>query len=117
MRMRMRMRCFLVLVVTSLFTFGPGATRGQQAASDQGRRILRRVNPLYPEIAKKMGLSGTVKLLAVVEPDGTVKNVEPVGGGPVLIQAAKDAIVKWKYAPAAAESKEEVTIRFDPLGQ
>jgi len=110
----MRMRCFLVLVVICLCTFGPGAAQSQQGTSDLGRKVLRKVTPMYPAIAKRMGLAGTVKVLAVVEPDGTVKNVEPVGGGPVLIQAAKDAILKWKYAPAPAESKEEITIHFEP---
>jgi len=53
----------------------------------------------------------------VVAPDGTVKTVEPVGGSPVLIEASKQAILKWKYAPASAESREEVTLHFDPQGQ
>ena len=35
-----------------------------------------------------------------------MKNVEPVGGSPVLLQAAEDAVYKWKFAAAAAESKE-----------
>lgn len=53
-----------------------------------------------------MNIAGTVKLLAVVAPDGTVKAFEPVGGSPLLVQASEDAIKRWKFAPAAAESKE-----------
>jgi len=61
-----------------------------------------------------MGMNGTVKLFAVVAPDGKVKSVEPVGGSPVLIQAAQEAILQWKFAPAAAESKELIELHFSP---
>ena len=70
--------------------------------------------PTYPDIAKRMNLAGTVKVLATVAPDGTVRSVQPVGGSPVLIQAAEDAVNKWKFAPASAESKEVIELRFDP---
>ena len=60
-----------------------------------------------------MNLAGTVKVLAIVAPDGTVKSVQPMGGSPVLIQAAQDAVYKWKFAPASAESKEPLELRFD----
>lgn len=73
--------------------------------------------PIYPDIAKKMNLSGTVKVQATIAPDGTVKNVQPVGGSPVLIQAAQDAVYKWKFAAATAESKELIELRFDPQQQ
>ena len=109
----MRMRCFMVFVVIGLGTFGSGTAQGQQA-SPEGRKVVRRVMPTYPEIAKRMGLTGTVKVVAIVAPDGSVKNVEPVGGGPVLIQASKDAILKWKFSAAPAESREEVVLHFDP---
>ncbi len=39
--------------------------------------MIQRVEPLYPEMAKKVNLVGTVKMLAVVAPDGNVKKVEP----------------------------------------
>lgn len=61
-----------------------------------------------------MNLSGTVKVFAVVAPDGKVKSVEPVGGSPLLIQAAQDAIMQWKFAPAGAESKELIELHFNP---
>jgi len=60
-----------------------------------------------------MNLTGTVKVLATVSADGTVKDVQPVGGSPVLIQAAEEAVRKWKFAPATAESKELLELRFE----
>jgi outer membrane biosynthesis protein TonB len=60
-----------------------------------------------------MNLGGTVKVIAVVAADGEVKNVEPVGGSPLLIKAAQDAVSKWKFAPGP-ESREPVEFHFSP---
>ena len=60
-----------------------------------------------------MRLGGTVRVIAVVAADGNVKSVEPVGGSPVLIKAAEDAVAKWKFAPGA-ESRESVELHFTP---
>jgi protein TonB len=85
-----------------------------QQSSNEVRKLVRKVDPVYPPMARKINLSGTVKVFAVVATDGTVKNVEPVGGSPVLVQAAQEAIRQWKYVPAASESKELVEIHFHP---
>ena len=61
-----------------------------------------------------MNLAGTVKVLATVAPDGSVKTGQPMGGSPLLIQAAEDAVYKWKFSAASAESKEPIELRFDP---
>jgi outer membrane biosynthesis protein TonB len=60
-----------------------------------------------------MNLGGTVKMIAVVGADGTVKRIEPVGGSPLLMQAAQNAISQWKFA-AGAESREIVELHFTP---
>jgi TonB family protein len=85
-----------------------------QSTPTEGRRVIRKAYPTYPEIAKKMNISGTVKVIATVAPDGTVKSIRPMGGSPVLIQAAENAVYKWKYAPASAESAEPIELHFDP---
>jgi len=54
-----------------------------------------------------------VKVIALVGSNGEVKKVEPVGGSPILLQAAQIAVEKWKYAPGA-ESQESVELRFNP---
>jgi TonB family protein len=110
----MRMRCFLVLLLlfSGLQTIGIAQT--QEQSNDVGRKVVRKTIPRYPEIARKMNLSGTVKILATVAPDGKVKTVEPMGGSPLLIQAAQDAVSQWKFAPASAESREVIELRFTP---
>lgn len=110
----MRMRGFLVLLLFSgLMSVGFAQNEGQ-SNNESDRKILRKTIPRYPEVAKKMNLSGTVKVLATITPEGKVKTVQPVGGSPVLIQAAEDAIAQWKYAPASGESKEVIELHFSP---
>ncbi len=74
---------------------------------------MRQVAPTYPEVAKRINLGGTVKVTALVGADGEVKSVEPVGGSPVLLKAAEDAVSKWKFAPGG-ESRETVELHFTP---
>jgi TonB family protein len=110
----MRTRYVLVLfLVFSTFTGLANRAMGQQASADSTRKILRQTPPAYPELARKMNLGGTVKVVAVVMANGDVKSVEPVGGSPVLIKAAEDAVAKWKFAPGG-ESKEIVELHFTP---
>ena len=90
----------------------------QTAQTTQGDEILRRakskVQPLYPELAHKMNISGTVKIEVVVAPNGSVKEARIVGGHPVLANAALDAAKKWKFEPAAAESTGIIDFKFEP---
>ena len=104
-----RSRPLLLLFAAVIFL---GTSHSQQ--STDLRKIVSKASPTYPEIAKRMNLSGTVKVMAIVAPNGTVKTVQPVGGSPVLLQAAQDAVYKWKFAPATAESKELIELHFDP---
>jgi TonB family protein len=87
-------------------------TEAQQSSSESTRKVVRKVEPHYPEMAKKMNISGTVKLVAIVAPNGTVKTVELVGGSPLLAQASEQAVKEWKFSPAAAESKELIELHF-----
>ena len=78
------------------------------------RLILTKVIPHYPDLARPMRLEGTVKLTVTVAANGSVKSVEAVGGHPLLLKAAQDAIYKWKWAAAPEESQELIELRFHP---
>ncbi len=78
------------------------------------RRAKTKVQPAYPELAKKMQISGTVKIEVVVSPNGTVKEARVVGGHPVLATAALDAAKKWRFDPAASESTGVIDFKFEP---
>jgi len=79
-----------------------------------GRKIARRVMPVYPDLAKQIRLRGTVRLVAVVAPNGTVKDIQARGGNPLLLKSATEAVKQWKYVAAPAESQEVVEIHFEP---
>lgn len=78
------------------------------------RRVEHTVAPAYPEIAKRMKLTGTVQVEALVKPDGTVKEVTVVGGHPVLVDALVHAVMQWRYQPASKETTETVKFSFAP---
>jgi len=54
-----------------------------------------------------------VRVIATIAPDGNVAKVEPLGGSPLLVQAAESAVSQWKFA-AGPETKETVELRFTP---
>lgn len=105
-----------VLAVLSLgMVVGQAYVGAQQAQSDElVRRAKTRVQPEYPELARKMRISGTVKIEVVVAPNGTVKEARIVGGHPVLANVALDAAKKWRFEPAAAESTGVIDFKFEP---
>lgn len=103
-----------VIVIPALVCFGLlGPVHSQEPSNENSRKLVRKVTPRYPDLARKMNLTGTVKVVAVVAPDGTVKKVEPVGGSPLLVEAAQRAITQWKFAPGT-ESRETVEFHFSP---
>jgi len=110
----MRTRFVLALFLLLSCVVGLPGTAQSQQSSTEARKLVRKVDPVYPPMAKKINLAGTVKVFAVVAADGTVKSVEPVGGSPVLVQAAQEAIRLWKFVPATAESKELIELHFHP---
>jgi TonB family protein len=111
----MRMRYFVIILLAFSCCLGPiEAAHGQQSSSESGRVVIHRTEPHYPDLARKMSIGGTVKVFAIVAPDGKVKSVEPAGGHPVLIEAARQAISEWKFAPASTESKELIELHFTP---
>ena len=80
----------------------------------EGRKIVSKVVPVYPELASKMQITGTVRLEAVVGPNGKVKLTQVVGGSPLLVKAAVDAVEKWRWAPGPQETKELLELNFHP---
>jgi len=81
-------------------------------ASAGARPVKSHASPAYPDIAKNMHLKGTVQLQLMVRADGSVKGVHVVGGHPMLAAAAEQAVMKWRYQPAARETLETVRITF-----
>ena len=103
----------LGIIVLGVVAFSPSFSLAQEQPEAK-RKIVNKVVPVYPELASKMQIRGTVKLEVVVAPNGKVKSTQVVGGSPVLVRAAVDAIEKWKWAPAPQETKELLELNFHP---
>lgn len=83
-----------------------------QPANESSRKVMSRVPPVYPELAKRMHLQGVVKVEALVRANGTVKSTRVLGGNPVLVEAATSAVNKWRFEPRAEETTEVVQLTF-----
>ena len=102
----------LAAVLTFVFASFGASSVGAQETLD--RKVRNKVTPVYPDIARKINLSGAVKLEVVVAANGTVKETKVIGGNPILVNAAVEAVKKWKFEPASDESTGVVEFRFDP---
>jgi TonB family protein len=77
-----------------------------------GRKVKSSVKPIYPDVARQMHITGTVRLEATVAPDGKVRDARVVGGSPMLAQEATNAVKKWKYEEAPKETVEVVEVVY-----
>ncbi len=105
----MKVSRILLAAILSLSLAGV-ATSQSVSTSDQ-RKVTKRSAPAYPELAKRMGVSGAVKLEVTVTASGKVKDVRVVGGHPVLATSATQMVHNWQFAPGV-ESTEQVTVNF-----
>ncbi len=101
---------FAALIVTVLSV--PVQAQATDGTGD--RHVKQKVNPAYPDLAKRANISGTVKLEATIAPNGNVKNVKVVGGHPLLAGAAEDALRKWRFEPGTAETTTVIEFHFNP---
>ena len=109
----MRKRVVIVLAAALAVTATLAAAQSNSAAPASDRKVASKVAPVYPDLAKKMHIHGIVKVEAVVRPNGVVKTTRVLGGNPVLVDAALDAVGKWKFEAAQAETTEVVQVTFD----
>jgi protein TonB len=65
----------------------------------QAANLIKQVKPQYPPLAKAARVQGTVKFQAVIAKDGTIQNLQLLGGPPLLVQAAMQAVQQWQYKP------------------
>ncbi len=79
----------------------------------EDRAVKLRVAPVYPEIAKRMRVTGMVKLDVTVDAAGKVTDVKAVSGINVLAEAAQEAVRKWRFAPGEGTSTESVNVDFN----
>jgi len=111
--MKNRIAIALFVLLSILLMLTPIHARAQ-GASQGIRKVVTKVAPQYPSIARTYNIQGSVRMDVLVAPNGTVKSVEIRGGHPLLAQAAQDALREWRWEPAAHETHESVELKFNP---
>jgi periplasmic protein TonB len=84
-------------------------------------RLVNKVEPVYPPLARNARVQGQVVLTAIISKDGTIQDLRVVSGHPLLVQAALDAVRQWRYKPyllngEPVEVETTVTVNFTLTG-
>ena len=111
-----RFPLFILIVLAVLASVQPRVcfAQDQQSTSASARKVVNKVVPMYPQMARSMNLSGNVKLEVLVQSSGSVKSIQVKGGNPLLAQSAQSAVHGWKWEKADHETTELVEFHFNP---
>lgn len=94
----------------------PNITRTRVGGAVQAAKLVNRVQPIYPPLARQTRISGTVRLHAIIGKDGTVQQLQVESGHPLLVQAALDAVRQWRYQPTLLNGEPvEVDTEIDVI--
>jgi TonB family protein len=104
----------LLLLLGVLVSVQPKVCFAQDEQSVNARKVISKVAPIYPQVARTMKLSGTVKLEVLVQANGSVKSMQVKGGSPLLAQSAQNAVRGWKWEKGDHETTELVECYFSP---
>ena len=77
-------------------------------------KLFDKVAPKYPRELKQNAIGGVVRLSISISPNGSVGKISPIGGNPILVDAATLAVKQWKYVPADHPTTAEVQLDFIP---
>ena len=106
------LRGFALLAAGTMLAGGAQAQDKLRVASDlQQAKLVNSSLPVYPVLAKRGRVEGTVRLTATIDKEGKVEKLETVSGHPLLESAAVEAVKKWRYRPTTlnGEPVEVVT--------
>ncbi|MGB8579995.1 MAG: energy transducer TonB [Candidatus Sulfotelmatobacter sp.] len=106
------MRSIPIWFIATVVCAAMATTIAAQTRGALNRKIITKVAPVYPELAKHMNIGGSVKMEVVIRPNGSVKSTKIVGGNPVLLDSAKQAVLKWKFAASSEETTGIVEVLF-----
>ena len=102
-----------LLAGAALVVLGGVFANGQTTVVEEGKRKAKnKVNPTYPELARRMNIGGKVKIEVVIAPDGHVKSSRVLGGHPVLVQPCMDAVKEWRFESAPEETIQVIEFNF-----
>jgi TonB family protein len=104
-----KVAAFLMLSVAATTNL---ATAQETAAAPAARKVRTKTLPEYPLLARQLNVTGKVKLEITIAADGHVVSTRTIGGSPLLVGPASDAVKKWRYEPGPKETTEIVEIAF-----
>jgi periplasmic protein TonB len=92
-------------------------TRQFRTSSMLQGSLMRRVEPVYPPLARNARIQGPVVLAAIISKEGTMENLRLISGHPMLVPAAIEAVRQWRYRPyilngEAIEVETQITVNF-----
>ncbi len=100
-------------VILGVFSAASFTARAQDNSTESSKRKVKtRATPDYPTLARQMNVTGKVKIEATISADGRVTATHVVGGSPILVSSAVDALKKWRYEPGPKETTEIVEFNF-----
>lgn len=82
-------------------------------------KVLKRVNPVYPEGALKRGVFGPVVIDMIIDKQGAPKSMHVIKGDPALAKAVLEALRQWRWEPyklngEPVEVESSMTVNFEP---
>lgn len=92
-------------------------TRTVRTSTMMEGSLIRKVQPVYPPLARSARIQGPVVLAAVINKSGTIDNLRALSGHPMLVPAAVDAVSQWRYRPyilngEPVEVETRITVNF-----
>jgi TonB family protein len=109
----MRFRWSRLAITTIAAAVLVSGASAQTASTDEGKRKVKsKAAPAYPELARRMSVSGKVKIEVIITPDGHVRSTRVIGGHPLLVQACQDSIKEWKFFQALEETTQVIECDF-----
>lgn len=114
----MRLKVWVVGLSLAVVLGGAGLLPPKGSAQDDAssgvskRKVRARVAPEYPALAKQMNVTGKVKIETTIAADGHVLSTKVIGGSPLLVNAALDAVKKWRFEPGPKDTTEVIEFEF-----
>jgi TonB family protein len=103
----------LALLLCESLALSPKGSAQETSAEATKRKLRVQTVPDYPSLARQLKVAGKVKIEATVAADGHVTATRVIGGSPLLVNAAVDAVKKCRFEAAPKETTEIVIFEFN----
>jgi len=121
MAWRLAVSLLLISLTTVASSRDAGPQRVEVADARMSGLIIKKVAPVYPPMARKARVQGTVILRVQISKSGNVENIQLVSGHTMLAPAAIEAVKQWEYKPyllngEPVDVETRVTVNFTLAG-